>query len=89
MLSRVKMYQFYTKQQNNKLCSMYAAKHQRHDLFNLYDMQNDADDITTNNIENRSELRIGLTSDDTLFWQISSYVNNKATIIYKEYINCA
>jgi len=29
------------------------------------------------------ELRIGLTSDNRLFWQITSYINNNITV-YKE-----
>jgi len=44
---------------------MYAAKHHRYDLLNLYDMQNDADSMTTLRIGQNSGL-IQMTSDTFL-----------------------
>jgi len=35
---------------------MYAANHHRYNLFNFYDMQNDADSITTLSIGQNSDL---------------------------------
>jgi len=43
---------------------MYAAKHHRYDLLNFYDMQNDADSITT--------LRIGIGQNSEFVRQVTT-----------------